>query len=513
VTARDLVAQGRYAELRVLADSGDTNARFHLARLLEVAGLTDELLVRARAGDVSARRCVALSAAERDDLTLLREMADASDGSDTDWEPRRLYASALNKLDAVDELRTRAADGDRWASASLNSVLVRLGDVAALRQREASGDKGARRALVGLAIGEDELRARTAAGDRYAGAKLVEFLIAQGRLVEATDVARPLAKGWDGEERLAKLLVRQGLLAELRERAENRDYSCADHLLRLLVKRGDVAQLRELADAGLVHNARKRYIEALEKAGMVDELFAYVRPDESYVLLRLLVNADRFDDLRALAAAGDYRAPVLLAHRLKDLGRADELRELAAAGSGDAAYAYVLLLADQGRVDELIESDSPHAPYELAKLLDEPALRARADAGDQRLQQILANRYLKEGRLDDLRAAGWEAAQPLLLRLLARTGHGEELRRLADTQVPHARDVYYRWLSESDRLDELAVHADAGDRQATRVLAESLVEQGRITELYERAATGDRDAAREMEFLMFPPDDDDRPDY
>jgi hypothetical protein len=44
-------------------------------------------------------------------------------------------------------------------------------------------------------------------------------------------------------------------------------------------------------------------------------------------------------------------------------------------------------------------------------------------------------------------------------------------------------------------------------------VAEALVRRGLVGELYDRAATGDRHAARELEELMFPDDDEDRPDY
>jgi hypothetical protein len=514
----ELLRAGKYAELRALADSGDRRARHALARLLQVAGRTDELLARARADDVSARRCVSLWAAEHGDLAVLREMADAARDTDDDWEPRRLLATALADRDAVDELKARAEAGDRWSSGALTRALARRGDVDELRVRAEAGDRGAGRALVNLPIGEDELRARVEAGDRYAAKKLVDLLTAEDRLEEATDVARTFATSWQGREQLAKLLARRGEVDELRERAEQRDYSAADRLFDLLGKRGDVDGLRALADRG-VHKARGRLIRAMERAGLVDELLAYARRNESYGLLRLLSRDHRVADLRALTEAGDHRAPLILANTLKDLGREDELRALAEEGSGDAALAYVVLLTEQGRVAELTalaDAGDMHAAYRLPKLLDEPALRARADTGDQHLRQFLAIRYGDQDRLDDLRtavAAGWEPARQPFMRQLAKHGHSEELRRYAEARAPFARDEYYRWLAREDTAT-LATHADGGDGHAGRILAEILVAQNRISELYDRAAAGDAEAAREIARLMYPPDDeDDRPDY
>jgi hypothetical protein len=187
-------------------------------------------------------------------------------------------------------------------------------------------------------------------------------------------------------------------------------------------------------------------------------------------------------------------------------------------GQRDAAYTYVRLLADQGRVGELealADGGDTMAAYELPKVLAEPAARARADAGDEHARRWLVRHFANGGRVDDLRAAaaaGWQDAQSSFVGQLATRGHSEELRSLAESDAPFARQVYYGWLARQDRLDVLRGHADSGDRLASWALAETLVKRGEITELYDRAATGDLAAAREMRTLMYPPDDEDRPD-
>jgi hypothetical protein len=272
-----LAGRGDVEELRARADAGDGDAGMELARLLAGRGDVDQLVARADAGDQHAGRRLAELLNERGDVEELRARADAGDG-DAGMELAELLAGRGD----VEELVARADAGDGIAAMELARLLAGRGAVEELRARADAGDQHAARRLAELlnergdldgaeqvlrvwadaddwhaaALAEllarrgdlDQLRARTAAGDRYAARRLAEG--------ERFDELRAQADAGDGHAamRLARLLTGRGDLdgAEqiLRVRADAGDMDAAKWLAELLAQRGDLDQLRARTAAG-----------------------------------------------------------------------------------------------------------------------------------------------------------------------------------------------------------------------------------------------------------------------
>ncbi|WP_238006113.1 hypothetical protein KZZ52_51775 [Dactylosporangium sp. AC04546] len=125
-------------------------------------------------------------------------------------------------------------------------------------------------------------------------------------------------------------------------------------------------------------------------------------PDDHVTTARhdqIVALAERVDELRTAAAAGDAEAGRRLAELLVDDGEADALRARADAGSQLAEEDLATLLADRGAIDEL---------------------QARADAGKQPAADALAELLASHGRMDLLQRraeAGDQAAARQLKKL------------------------------------------------------------------------------------------------
>ncbi|MEV0133043.1 tetratricopeptide repeat protein [Dactylosporangium sp. NPDC050688] len=258
------------------------------------------------------------------------------------------------------------------------------------------------------------------------------------------------------------------------------DGFAARQLAGLLAEQGRVDELRDLAATG-DWRATHRLVDVLTEQGRVEEALQVLRDlaatgdlSAAQRLADILAEQGRVDELRDLAATGDGYVRHRLADVLAEQGRVDELRDRAATGDEFAAARLADVLAEQGRVEEALQM-----------LRDLAATGDEFDEGDGSVAERLADILAEQGRVDELRD-------------LAATGDGHAARRLADV------------LAEQGRVEEalqiLRDRAATGDWFAAFGLADVLAEQGRVEEalqiLRDRAATGDLDAANRLANML-----------
>lgn len=215
--------------------------------------------------------------------------------------------------------------------------------------------------------------------------------------------------------------------------------------------------------AGLAEPGREGELRAEVADG---NLCAFVR------LIGILVDGERFDDMRDLARDGDGRAFATLMELLVRRGDQARLRaesvEFPAAG-----YWLAALLVRQGAVDEALDvlrdlsrlADHEHgARSQIVSVLRQAGrvdeLRAMADAGDRAAGRQVNSWLVERHDVDGLReraAGGDRQALWSLARLLAEAGDTDaavsELNELAGQGHSHARK-----LIEEFRLGRLANH-------------------------------------------------------
>jgi hypothetical protein len=127
--------------IRPLADAGDEVAELWLARWLAGSDRLDELRQRAASGSDHALAELAQRLAERNMHDELRELATGA-GADRRW--LILHAAGRTGLGGTDVLRVRVDLGDDGARFQLAHRLAREGQLDELRQRAAGGDRYAR---------------------------------------------------------------------------------------------------------------------------------------------------------------------------------------------------------------------------------------------------------------------------------------------------------------------------------------------------------------------------------
>jgi thioredoxin-like negative regulator of GroEL len=232
-----LIDQGRVEEaisvLSTWADAvaGDRPAAMHvaerLAELLAEDGRTDELRIRADAGDGLAAGRLARLLAEQGNVDELRARADAGSGSAAEH-----IADLLAEQGNVDELRARADAGDKPAADRLAGLLAGI-----LSQQ----------GRVGEAI--TILREHFDVDDGIAAHRLARLLTKRGRVDEAIAVLRPISEAgdWLAPREPTRLLTEQGRVDEaitiLRARADAGNLSAAHGLVELLAQQGRVDEL------------------------------------------------------------------------------------------------------------------------------------------------------------------------------------------------------------------------------------------------------------------------------
>jgi len=213
----------------------------------------------------------------------------------------------------------------------------------------------------------------------------------------------------------------------------------------------------------------------------------------STVLSTLLEQSGRIDELRELAAAGDWFA----ANRVEWYDRKADLRNRAQAGDESAAIELAFLLKDDMPADaaamltSAADAGNVDATRFLADLLtdlgDVDQLRSRAERGDSAAAAALAN--LQRQQEDRQR----EEEGRRLASQLAAEGCVDKLRAHVDA---HPND-----LVSATYLDDLLYHnADVeglralGDAETygTSNLINLLVRQGRIEEVIDEVHAGNK---------------------
>ncbi len=306
-------------------------------------------------------------------------------------------------------------------------------------------------------------------------------------------------------ERLAKLLVEQGRIGELRERADAGDQLAAEGLCELLAKQGHEGELRRRADTSYGW-AACLLADLLAEQGRTDEAITILRAAADTAdmvvtdllverLTGLLVEQGRSDEaiafLRPRADDADEYCTARLADLLAEQGRTDEavtiLRQYDAIGRGYPTGVLVRLLGEQGHAGEL---------------------RERAGAGDRAAAQELAELLAEQGHTDELREradAGDHSASQELAKVLGEQGHADELRERADAGDHSASQELAKVLGEQGRIDEaimiLRPWADAGDHAAAHRLTDLLADQGRTEELQAEVHAGTPGAADRLAAL------------
>lgn len=225
------------------------------------AGEADDLVPHADDGYAREKGASWLADHDRMDeaIALLRRAADAAAGGPAARDANRRLAIFLSEHDRVDELRERSAGGDREAGLWLAGWLRERGrrdeEVRVLRPIAATGDEEARiRLAIWLADHDqvDELRERTDTGDEHARYQLADWLGRNDFFDEATRLL-------EGDDRTrtwaAGLLLDHGRGDELRVRADAGDKAAHRALLDWLLNHEDGVEGLAKRAAGGDHQA------------------------------------------------------------------------------------------------------------------------------------------------------------------------------------------------------------------------------------------------------------------
>ncbi|WP_326943206.1 hypothetical protein OG439_24460 [Amycolatopsis sp. NBC_01307] len=348
-------------------------------------GDLDELAARARQGVSDAARQLAHVLGDRGDADgawrVLREA-----GQDRHWRVASIHDELVVDLE---ELRSRADEGDGVAAARLASALIRRGDI-------------------------DQLWARANLGDDSAASKLAEAFVNRDEIDELRILAD--AGHHRAAEKLAEVLVCRGRIDELTIRADRGDERATERLLNFLVHRGDLEALQRRANAGDL-GAVTRWNEMTADRADLD-------------VLRELV--DSYSDRLRARTSNYYIAAGKLVDILVDRGEVDELRVRADNHNTQAACRLAALLADRGELEEL---------------------RVRANAGDSAAEVTLADVLADRRAMTELRARVRERpddfqAPERLVRLLVAQGELAEAHRILLTQTQRGDHRAARWLPE-----------------------------------------------------------------
>jgi hypothetical protein len=217
-----------------------------------------------------------------------------------------------------------------------------------------------------------------------------------------------------------------------------------------LAEKDQIEELRELAAAGDYH-ARRQLASWLD-----DRAYSVSVADPAKL-------AEAIEVIRPLADAGDDVAELWLARWLAECDRMEELRERAGAGGHHATRQLAQLLADHDLLDELrdrlSDSGDQYALHELARRLIE------RDMGME-LRELLESADADQRQLILDSTQGASSAWPNAVSVLADFGHRPSRRHLA------------RRLAREGRLDELRHRAEQGDEYAQHSLGEALNKLG-----------------------------------
>jgi tetratricopeptide (TPR) repeat protein len=468
----------------------------------------------------------------QDHLAAAEYERDLRHGAGTgDWAAAGGLAALLAERGQIDEaialLQSHAERGVSEARVRLNALLAAQGRAEELRARAATGDRDAILRLVDLLAERGEIEEAVAVLEpridvnwQHPLKRAVQLLVADGQ----TDRALRLWHSWPhlGETYLdlPGLLIQHGRIDELRAEAD-RSSPAAERLARWLADRGKLDELRARADAGDL-SAAQQLTETLDE----DELRARVRSGNRPAverLARVLAHAGRTDEAIELLREHDLNgeADNLETARLAEQGNLDELRAWSDGGVWWGTERLVELLVGAGRVEEALDvlrpMAVPHRSHVVGRYLD---LLVQADRVDEvrrylrRTPGLSSSLFVEavaglerhghvEVALELLRRrAGAQRHTHALAKMLAKHGRVVELRARADAGDIEAVFALARVLAEAGQVEEaigiVRTRADAGRGAAAMMLANLLAQHGRIDELRARAAAGDEDAARHL---------------
>ena len=261
--AEAFVNRGEIDELRVLADAGHRTAAEKLAEVLVFRGRVDELTIRADRGDERATERLLDLLVHRGDLDALRRRANAGDlGAVTRWNEMTADRADLDALrELVDSYsdRLRARTSNYYIAANkLVDILVDCDELDELRARADNHNTQATYRLAKLLADRgdlDQLRTRANAGDSAAESKLADVLADRRAMTELRARMREHPDDFQAPERLVRLLVARGELAEahriLLAQTQKGSHLAARWLPELLIWLGRPKEARQLARYGL----------------------------------------------------------------------------------------------------------------------------------------------------------------------------------------------------------------------------------------------------------------------
>ena len=204
--------------------------------------------------------------------------------------------------EVADTIYRRAIDaGNASAAIRLATLLARRDHVAEaldiLRSRTDDVNVAAR--LVHLLLRQgcvEEVRTRAEDGDAFAAVQLAQFLERRGDVDDAIDVLRPHADPGGGSSGFFdRLLGEKGLVEELDRRATDGDPYAAEAIAEWLTGQGRVT---EAVDVLRVHGVAMSSVDDSLVGDMADLLVDEGRADEAADVLRSYVDGVGFDDDR-----------------------------------------------------------------------------------------------------------------------------------------------------------------------------------------------------------------------
>lgn len=172
--------------------------------------------------------------------------------------------------------------------------------------------------------------------------------------------ARQAGTAWQFRHALLQDHLAEPILAELLTALADADNRyAAERLAALLAVRGHIEKLHARANAGDSASAVRLAI-LFKSQRRTEEAIAVLRPLAdtndpwaSQMLVRMLVDLRRVDELRDRVDAGTWSADISLPDLLATLGRIDELRDLADNGNPHAGFRLAAVLGQQGDVEQL----------------------------------------------------------------------------------------------------------------------------------------------------------------
>ena len=233
-----------------------------IASFLEEQGTIDDLRIEAATGNPYAASALAKLLVARGSVDeAINELLPFADAGDT-YATGKLV-ELLARQGRIDELQARTSSGSVTAAIALAELLAKQEQsneaITTLQPFADAGDTEASNMLAELLAEQglvDDLRNRSRAGDVYTTHILAELLKENGNIDEAIDVLRQVANSTLTDRdawivwKFDYLLADYERTDELRARADAGDASAGRILAKLLERQGCIAELRKEVHAG-----------------------------------------------------------------------------------------------------------------------------------------------------------------------------------------------------------------------------------------------------------------------